>query len=99
MDPFNNTSIGQGNLFSKMCHEVSSNGTSIVKRLVSRSLTERSLRNHVHQHLGYRLHLVWESTNKGTTTARCMERVFPRYEDIATFCTELMNGALEDLRD
>lgn len=95
MDPFNKRSIGEGNLFSKMCHEVSSNGTSIVKRPVSQSLTERSLRTHVNKHLGYRLHLVCKSTNKGMTPARCMERVFVMYEDIATFC----NGALEGMCD
>ena len=99
MDPLSNRSVGESNLFSKIFHKVSSNGTFIIKRLVSWSLTERSLRNHVHQHLGYILHLVWKSTNKGMTTVRCMERVFPRYEDIATFCMEIMKGVLEVLCD
>jgi len=36
------------------------------------------------------------------TTARrrrCIERIFDWYEDIKTFCNELMDGTLEDLCD
>lgn len=69
-------SIGEGNLFHNVCPRVSSDESSLVKWLTSRSLTERGLQIHVHQNFGYTLQLIWYVTNNGKTTKRCMERVF-----------------------
>jgi hypothetical protein len=52
-------STGQGRLHSHSYHRIS-NLSSIVKRLASRSLTGQGLGIKVHQHYGFRLHLVWE---------------------------------------
>jgi hypothetical protein len=57
-------SVGQGNLYSR----VIPHRPSIVTGLHTRSLTGRRLNLHVHQHLVYRLHLVWKSAKKGVTT-------------------------------
>ena len=61
------------------------------------SLTGHGLHIHIHQHLDLKLHLVWKNTKNGVTTDKCIERVFPMYEDVERFCTELMNGTLEIL--
>ena len=88
-------STGQGNLFSR----VPSYSPSIVIGLHSRALTGRSLNINVHQHLGYRLHLVWNSTKNCVTSERSVERRFLMYEDFESFCTELVNGEAESLCD
>jgi hypothetical protein len=54
---------GQGNLTSKLDSRIFENN-SIVSRLQSRTLTGRGLDIEVHQHLGYRLHFVWENKQK-----------------------------------
>jgi len=87
--------IGQGNFNSKFNHD----GTSIVKRLASRSLTGRGLQIHIHQHIGYRLHLVWHTICNGEETSRCIERVFLLYEDVSDFCENLMSKAFEGMCD
>jgi hypothetical protein len=88
-------SVGQGNLFSR----VTSYNPSIIIGLHSRTLTGRRLNLGVHQHLGYRLHLVWNSTKKGVTSERGVERRFFTYEDAESFCTEIANGGSEVLCD
>jgi len=87
-------STEQGNLFSR----VPSYSPSIVIGLHSRALTRRSLNINVHQHLGYRLHLVWNSTKNCVTSERSVER-FLMYEDVESSCTEPVNGGAEGLCD
>jgi hypothetical protein len=89
---------GQGNLHSQSRHLISSS-SSIVSRLVSHSITGRSLDLQVNQHNGYRLHLVWEHKRKGKTSKNCFERCFNNYSVIEGFCEELVNGMLESLCD
>jgi len=86
-------STGQGNLFSR----VSSYSPSIVIGLHSRALTGRSLNINVHQHLGYRLHLEWNSTKNCVTSERSVERRFMSGDE--AFCTQLTNGGSEGLCD
>jgi hypothetical protein len=88
-------SVGQGNLFSR----VPSYSPSIIIGLHSRNLTGRRLNLGVHQHLGYRLHLVWNSTKNGVTSGKAVERQFYTYKDVESFCTELTNGGSEGLCD
>jgi len=88
-------STGQGNLFSR----VPSYSPCIAMGLHSRALTGRSLNINVHQHLEYRLHLVWNSTKNCVTSERSVERRFLMYEDVESFCTELVNGGSEGLCD
>ena len=88
-------SSGQGKFSSKLNQD----GTSIVKRLASRSLTGRGLQIHIHQHVGYRLHLVWDTTSSGKETSRCIERRFLMYEDVSDFCENLMSKAFEGMCD
>ena len=100
MNNFNHKGNGQGNLFSKMSHRLSTNGSSIVTRRASRSLTKRGLQIQVHQHFGYKLHLVWRGTRNGVSSELYGEDLpAPKYEDVDKFCTELKNGALEGLCD
>jgi hypothetical protein len=63
-------SVGQGNLFSR----VPSYSPYIIIGLHSRTLTGQRLNLGVHQHLGHRLHLVWNSTKNGVTSERGVER-------------------------
>jgi hypothetical protein len=88
-------STGQGNLFSRF----PSYRSSIGMGLYSRALTGRSLNIDVHQHLGYRLHLVWNSTKNCVTSERNVERSFLMYQNVESFCTELVNGRAEGLCD
>jgi hypothetical protein len=60
-------------------------------------LSGRKLGIAVHQHLGYRLHLVWGG--KGRFTERCVERRFRAYEDVSSFCADLTDGGCEGLCD
>jgi hypothetical protein len=83
---------GQGNLHSQPRHLIS-RSSSIVARLVSRSITGRRLDLQVHQHNGYGLHLVWEHKKSEI----CFERCFNNYSEIEGFCEELVNGMLEGI--
>jgi hypothetical protein len=94
MKSFNRKSNGQSNIFSKMCHLVSTNGSSIVTRLVARSLNERRLQIKTHQ---YRLHMVWSVKRNGVSSKRCIQRLCFAWEEIEKFCTEFMIGALDHL--
>jgi hypothetical protein len=52
---------GQGHSSSKLTQAIAKKekGSSIVQRLVTRSLTANDLDVHVHQHQGYDVHLKW----------------------------------------
>ena len=86
-------SLQLGNLFSRACVIVPTNGSSIVTRLVSRTVTGRELHIHVYQHFDYKLHPVWNHSS----SERCVEKMFMIYADVVWFCTELSEGALEGL--
>ena len=88
-------SIGQGNVYSKFNHD----GTSIVKRFASRSLTGRGLQIKIHQHIGYRLHLLWNPTNDETARSMCIERVFLMYHEVSDFLEKLTSKAFEGMCD
>jgi len=91
--------IVYGNFQSKLHQIVTGDGTSIVKRLAYRSLTGRGLHIHIHQHLGYRLHLVWDTTRNGKETSKCIERRVLMYQEVTDFCEELMSKAFEGMCD
>jgi hypothetical protein len=76
---------------------VTSDGTSIIKKLTSRSLTGQGLQIHTHQHIGYKVHLIWHITKKVKESVICMERTFELYGDVYDFCNEIKNGALEGM--
>ena len=91
-------SVGQAN-FSKSSHNIASNGSFIVHKLASRSITENGLQIHVHKHVGFKLHLVWHVFDKHNTSVKCFERIFPDFNDLYDFCKQLKNGAFEGLCD
>lgn len=64
---------------------------SIVEKLFSRTLSGRTLDLAVHQHLGYRLHLVWD----GRSREMRVERRFKTYADVSSFCWDLVRDVLE----
>jgi len=86
-------SIGQGNFHSKFKHV----GTSIVKKLASRSLTGRGLQIQEHQHIGYRLYLLWDPTIDKRDRSMCIERMFLTYNEVSDFCETLMCKAFESI--
>lgn len=88
METFHHKSNSQGNLHSHSHHMISGS-SSIVKRLASQSLTGRGLSTRVHQHYGFKLHLVWKSTRNCVTSETCLERCFYKYADVEKFCNEL----------
>jgi len=52
---------GQGNLYSDLSHGLSSDGTSIIKSLASRSLAGRGLGIDVQKHIPMQLRLYWRT--------------------------------------
>jgi len=92
-------SVGQGNFYSKLSHKITSDRTSVIKRLASRSLTGQGLQMRIHQHIWFKLHVVWHASSKGKESLRCIERVFSMYSDVKDFCDELMGRAFEGLCD
>jgi len=87
-------SIGQGNLHSLL--NLRPAGSSIVRRLATRSITGRGPNVGVHQHYGWRLHLEWETENE---QRGCLERSFTSFEDVDRVCQELMRGGATGLSD
>jgi hypothetical protein len=88
-------SVGQGNFYSRVAPYC----PSIIKSLHTRSLTGHRLNLHVHQHLGYKLHIVWNSVKKGVQSESGIERRFSTYEEVTSFCTDLTKGRSEGLCD
>ena len=97
MNSFIRYGSGQGNHISQTCNSVSTNGTSIVTRLVCWSLTGQGLNIQVYQHFGYTLHLVWWGNRNDITSERCMEIFLLMGDEIEKFCIELKTDALEGL--
>jgi len=84
-------SIGQGHFNSKF----NPDGTSIIKKLASRSITGRGLQIKIHQHIGYRVHLLWDPTpNDERSRCMCIERVFSMYNEFSDFCKTLTSKAV-----
>jgi len=91
-------SVGQAKFFSKTSQTIESKGTSIVRRLAWRRITGTGLRIQIHQHIGFKLHLVWHVTdNNNYKSLRCSKRVLSEYGSLLDFCTPLKNGAFEGL--
>ena len=92
-------SAGQGSLHSNVSTAISSNNSSIVSRLFSRSVTGQNLHIQIHQHFAKSLHLIWKThaTHPNIPSESCIERYFLLYEEVETFCRELKFGALEGL--
>ena len=101
MERFYHESDGQGKLHSHSHHRIYTGLSSIVQRLISRSLTGRGLDIKIHQHHGYRLHILWEWDRKKNCKPleSCFERYFDCYTDMEKFCSELTTGGLEGLCD
>lgn len=83
-------SVGQANHHCNL--PLRSAGTSVVQRLASLSIAGRGLGIELHQHIGYRLHLVWHVTEHGKTTTRCLVRVFGMFEDVHQFRNDIVDG-------
>jgi len=86
-------SVGQANFFPKSTQV---DRTSIIGSLTSRTLTGQSLNISIHQHIGYKLHLLWQNTTS-PHDLRCIESKFCMYDSLQDLCNELKNGALEGL--
>jgi hypothetical protein len=86
---------GQGHGSSKLTRAISKKekGSSIVQRLVTRSITANDLDVHVHQHQGYDVHLKWFCL----PDEMCMQRTF--MWGIDCFVNELLDGGAQDLCD
>jgi len=63
------------------------------------SLTGRSPHIHIHQYMGYRLHLLWDPTNDERDRSMCIEGVFLMYDEISDFCETLMSKLFEGMCD
>jgi len=93
-------SVGQADFFSLSSLSINSTGTSIVRRLASRSVTGNGLGIHVHQHAGFKLHLVWHVFDKHKNkSVKCFEIIFPELNDLYDFCKHLKDGAFQGLCD
>ena len=66
---------------------------NIVQRLGHRALTGRVLGIAVHQHSGFRMHLVL----KGAFGSRSFEQRLPSYQSLEHFCVTLIEGIPEGL--
>jgi len=85
---------GQGNLYSHVSHRLSSDGTSIFKRLASHSLTGRGLGIDVHGHLPMQLRLYWSTDSYTNCYSRCLVRSHLEYGENALLLDGLVNGGL-----
>ena len=85
---------GQGNLYSHVSHRLSSAGTSIVKRLASRSITGRGLGIDVHRHVPMQLRLYWRMDSDTDCYSRCLVRSHLEYGENELLLDGLVNGGL-----
>ena len=89
--------VGQANFFSTSSKSITSKNTSIIHKLTSRQLTAQGLQIHIHQHIGFLVHLVWYVNKPNIMVKRCLERGFTQYRDLHNFCKDLKDGAFEGL--
>jgi hypothetical protein len=91
-------SFGQGHQSSKLEHNIfKNNSSSIVSRLHSRTLTGRNLQIQIHQHFGYRLHMVWKTKNQKQSSERYLQRMITMTNEMDKFLQELISGGSENL--
>jgi hypothetical protein len=90
-------SKGQSNLFSNSNRKILRNNSSIISRLHARSRTGRNLQIQVHQHLGHRLHMVWQSnySKYPSSFEKCLQRMITMTNEMEKFCQELIIGGSE----
>jgi len=93
-------SVGQSAFFSKASKSIASCGGSIVQKLASRSITGNGLQIQIHQHVGFKVHVVWHVFDKhNKKSVRCFERIFSEINALDVFCKQLKDGAFEGLCD
>ena len=91
-------SVGQANFFSTSSKSITSKNTSIIHKLTSRQLTAQGLQIHIHQHIGFLVHLVWYVNKPNNIMVkRCLEWVFTQYRNLHNFCKDLKDGAFKGL--
>jgi hypothetical protein len=78
-------SVGQGNAYSRCQQALLHGNSSIIRRLQARHLTGQGLHLDIHQHFGYRLHLIWTSNRRHV---RLLKR-FHTLMDVHAFCEDL----------
>jgi len=75
-------SIGQGHFHSNF----NPDGTSIINKLASRSITGRGMQIKIHRHIGYKRHLPWNPIpNDERSECMCIESVFSMYHEVSDF--------------
>ena len=90
-------SVGQADFFSKSSKSNASCGASIVHKLASRSITGNGLQIQIHQHVDFKVHLVWHVFDKhNKKSVRCIERIFSEINALDAFCKQLKMGLLKD---
>jgi hypothetical protein len=92
-------SFGQGQQSSKFERIIfKNNSSSIVSRLHSRSLTGRNMQIQIHQHCGYRLHMVWKTKNQNNISSeKCLQKMITTDNKMNKFLQELIDEGSEEL--
>ena len=85
---------GQGNLYYNLSHRLSSDDTTIVKNLASRSLTGRGLGIDVHKHIPTQLCLYWRTNSATGCYTRCLVRTQLECGENDLLLDCLVNGGL-----
>jgi hypothetical protein len=84
------TSLGQEHHRSRPANKLHNDSTpSVVRMLMSRSLTGRHTPNRVHQHFGQRLHLVWTGPDNNKS---CTGHFFWFISELMNFCHQITRG-------
>ena len=90
-----------GSPLSRLNSKIHAINRSVIHRLTSRSLSGQILCIQVHQHLGFRLCLIWQprrewnKKQKLITQEMCIEKKFVTDDDIENFCYDLERNTLE----
>jgi len=80
-----------------MFHKKIKNRTSIVEKVIYRSLTCQTLGLTIHKHFNSRIHLCW-STEAGTLNYKdCIDRSFIREKNLLRFCKALKTFRISGL--
>jgi len=92
-------SVGQGNIYSKLSQRITTDETSIIKRLTYPCLTGQDFQIQIHQHIWFELHLLWNVTSNVKKSSRCIEVTFSKYEELTDFCDKLTSETIEGMCD
>jgi hypothetical protein len=85
------TSLGQGHHRFRPANKLHNDSTpSVVRMLLSRTLTGRHTPIRVHQHFGQRLHIVW--TGPDNKKKYCMGHFFWFISELMNFCHQITRG-------